>query len=66
MKIGDMIMLNSGPVYHFDLTNPVAVLVAKVPRSDYLEYGWLAFASGRFIRLGRQIEQTCEVLNAKG
>jgi hypothetical protein len=66
MKIGDMIMLSSGPVYHFDLTNPVAVLVAKVPRQDYLEYGWLAFASGRFIRLGRQIEQTCEVLNAKG
>ena len=66
MQVGDMIMLNSGPVYHFDLTNPVAVLVAKVPRSDYLEYGWLAFASGRFIRLGRQIEQTCEVLNAKG
>ena len=59
-------MLTNGPVYHFDLTNPVAVLVAKVPRSDYLEYGWLAFASGRFIRLGRQIEQSCEVLNAKG
>ena len=66
MQVGDMIMLTNGPVYHFDLTSPVAVLVAKVPRSDYLEYGWLAFASGRFIRLGRQIEQTCEVLNAKG
>ena len=66
MKIGDMIMLSNGPVYHFDLTNPVAVLVAKIPRQDYLEYAWLAFASGRFIRLGRQIEQTCEVLNAKG
>jgi hypothetical protein len=65
MKIGDMIMLSSGPVYHFDLTNPVAVLVAKVPRQDYLEYGWLAFASGRFIRLGRQIEQTCEVLSER-
>ena len=64
MKVGDMIMLGSGPIHHFDLTNPTAVLVAKVPRGDDLEYGWLAFASGRFIRLGRQIEQSCEVVNA--
>ena len=64
MKIGDMILLPTGTSRHFDLTNPAAVLIAKVPRSDYLEYGWLAFASGRFIRLGRQIEQSCEVVNA--
>jgi len=66
VKIGDMILLTTGPVRHFGLTNPTAVLIAKVPRQDDLEYGWLAFASGRFIRLGRQIEQSCEVLNAKG
>jgi len=66
MKIGDMILLPNGTHRHFDLTNPTAVLIAKVPRQDYLEYGWLAFASGRFVRLGRQIEQTCEVLSAKG
>ena len=64
MNVGDMIMLGSGPIHHFDLTNPTAVLIAKVPRGDYLEYSWLAFASGRFIRLGRQIEQSCEVINA--
>ena len=64
MQVGDMILLTTGPVRHFDLTNPTAVLIAKVPRQDYLEYGWLAFASGRFIRLGRQIEQSCEVVNA--
>ena len=29
MQVGDMIMLTNGPVYHFDLTNPVAVLVAS-------------------------------------
>jgi len=64
VQVGDMILLTTGPVRHFGLTNPAAVLVAKVPRGDDLEYGWLAFASGRFIRLGRQIEQSCEVLNA--
>jgi len=65
VKVGDMILLGSGPINHFELTNPAAVLIAKVPRQDYLEYGWLAFASGRFIRLGRQIEQSCEVLNER-
>jgi hypothetical protein len=64
VQVGDMILLTTGPVRHFGLTNPTAVLVAKVPRQDDLEYGWLAFASGRFIRLGRQIEQSCEVVNA--
>ena len=66
MQVGDMIMLGSGPIHHFELTNPVAVLVSKISRPDYLEYAWLAFASGRFIRLGRQIEESCEVLSAKG
>ncbi len=64
MNLGDMIRLNSGPVYHFDLTSPAAVLVAKVPRPDYLEYDWIAFASGRFIKLGRQIEISCEVISS--
>lgn len=66
MQIGDMIRLNSGPIYHFDLTNPVAVLVSKVPRTDYLEYDWIAFASGRLIKLGRQIEISCKTVNEKG
>ncbi len=65
MKIGDMILLTNGTHRHFDLTNPAAVLISKIPRQDYLEYAWLAFASGRFIRLGRQIEQTCEVLSER-
>lgn len=64
MNVGDMIMLGSGPIHHFDLTNPTAVLIAKAPRADYLEYDWIAFASGRFIKLGRQIEGSCEVINA--
>ena len=51
MKIGDMIMLSSGPVYHFDLTNPAAVLIAKIPRQDYLEY---AHANMPGIYLGRR------------
>jgi hypothetical protein len=64
VKIGDMIQLGSGPVGHFGLTSHAAVLVTKVPRLDYLEYDWIAFASGRFIKLGRQIEISCQVISS--
>ena len=64
MKIGDMIQLGNGPVGHFSLTSHAAVLVKKSPRSDYMEYDWIAFASGRFIKLGRQIEISCEVISS--
>ena len=64
MKIGDMIQLGNGPVGHFSLTSHSAELVKKSPRSDYMEYDWIAFASGRFIKLGRQIEISCEVISS--
>ena len=64
MNPGDIIRLPNGPIYHFELTSDTAVLVKKSPRSDYLEYDWIAFASGRFIKLGRQIEGSCEVISS--
>jgi hypothetical protein len=63
VKIGDMIQLGNGPVGHYGLASHAVVLVKKSPRSDYLEYDWIAFASGRFIKLGRQIEGSCEVIS---
>ena len=63
MKIGDVIKLPKGCSNHWGLPTGIAILVAKTPRPDYLEYDWTVFVDGRFIGLGRQIEQTAEVLN---
>jgi len=63
MKIGDIIKLSRGPVNHFNLKSYTVLLVEKISRSDNLEYDWLVLADGRFIELGRQIEQSSEVIN---
>jgi len=64
VKIGDVIKLPKGCSNHWGLPTGIAILVAKTFRPDYLEYDWTVFVDGRFIELGRQIEQTAEVLNA--
>ena len=63
MKIGDLITLSSGPRIHFNLTSKSATLIRKIPRYDVLEYDWLMLADGRLIVLGRQIEDSAEVLS---
>jgi hypothetical protein len=63
VKIGDVIKLPKGCSNHWGLPTGIAILVAKTPRTDYLEYDWSVFVDGRFIGLGRQIEDSAEVLN---
>ena len=63
MKVGDLITLSSGPRIHFNLTSESATLIRKIPRNDDLEYDWLVFVDGRLIELGRQIENSAEVLS---
>jgi hypothetical protein len=63
VKVGDLIKLPKGCCGHWGLSSGVAVLVAKLPRADALEYDWQVFAEGRLIALGRQIEQSSEVLS---
>ena len=63
MKVGDIIKLSRGPYNHFKLKSYIAVLIKKLPRNDRFEYDWLALADGRFIELGRQIEQSAEVIS---
>ena len=63
MKVGDLITLSSGPRIHFNLTSESATLIRKIPRGDDLEYDWLVFVDGRLIELGRQIENSAEVLS---
>jgi hypothetical protein len=63
MKIGDLIQLQSGTRRHWGLPTGVALLVAKLPRNDRLEYDWKVLVDGRYIELGRQLEQSSEVLN---
>ena len=62
MKVGDIIKLSRGPVNHFNLKSYTALLVEKLPRNDSYEYDWLVMTDGRFIELGRQIEQSAELL----
>jgi hypothetical protein len=63
MKVGDLIQLQSGTRSHWGLPTGVALLVAKLPRNDRLEYDWKVLVDGRYIELGRQLEQSSEVLN---
>ena len=63
MKIGDLINLPPGCTRHWGLSSGVAVLVAKLPRNDHYEYDWRVLAEGRYIELGRQIEQSAEVIS---
>jgi hypothetical protein len=66
VKVGDVIKLPKGCSNHWGLPTGLAVLVEKIPRTDNLEYDWNVFVDGRLINLGRQIEQSAEVLNAAG
>ena len=63
MKVGDVIKLPKGCSNHWGLPTGLAVLVEKIPRTDNLEYDWNVFVDGRLINLGRQIEQSAEILN---
>ena len=63
MKVGDLITLSHGPRQHFKITSKTALLVKKLPRSDRYEYDWLVLADGRFIGLGRQLEDSEKILS---
>lgn len=63
MKVGSVVKLARGVYNHFGLESFTAILVEKIPRKDSLEYDWLVLADGRFIELGRQIEQTAELIS---
>ena len=63
MKAGDLIKLSRGPIDYFSLTSESAMLVEKLPRSDAYEYDWLVFVDGRCIKLGRQIENSLEIIS---
>lgn len=63
MKVGDLIKLQSGTRNHWQLPTGVALLVEKLPRVDELEYDWRVLVDGRYIELGRQIEQSSEVIS---
>ena len=65
MKVGDMIRLQSGTRNHWGLRTGVVVLMEKLPRADTLEYDWKVLTeTGRTIELGRQIENSSELINA--
>ena len=63
MKVGSVVKLARGVYNHFGLESFIAVLVEKVPRKDNLEYDWLVLTDGRLIELGRQIEQSAEIIS---
>ena len=63
MKVGDLVKLQSGTRSHWELPTGIALLVEKVSRNDRLEYDWKVLVDGRYIELGRQLEQSSEVLN---
>ena len=63
MKAGDIVKLARGAYNHFGLESFTAVLIEKMPRKDNLEYDWLVMTDGRLIELGRQIEQSAEIIS---
>jgi len=63
VKVGDVIKLPKGCSNHWGLPSGIAILVEKTPRTDNLEYDWTVFVDGRLIGLGRQIEDSAEMLN---
>ena len=63
MKVGSVVKLAHGVYNHFGLESFIAVLVEKIPRKDSLEYDWLVLTDGRLIELGRQIEQSAELIS---
>jgi hypothetical protein len=63
VKVGDLIKLQSGTCTHWGLPTGIALLVEKLPRNDGLEYDWKVLVDGRCIELGRQVEQSSEVMH---
>jgi hypothetical protein len=63
VKPGDLIKLPQGSRTHWGLPTGVALLIEKLPRTDILEYDWQVLVDGRYINLGRQIEQSAEVIS---
>jgi len=63
MKVGDLVKLALGARGVWGLPTGVALLVEKMPRNDRLEYDWRVFVDGRYIELGRQMEQSSELIN---
>ena len=64
MKVGDLVQLHRGTRKHWDLLSGVALLIEKLPRNDRLEYDWKVLVDGRYIELGRQLEDSSEILSA--
>jgi len=64
LNVGDLIKLPNGCRCHWQLPTGIALLIAKLPRNDSLEYDWKVLVDGRHIELGRQIEIDAEVLSA--
>ena len=62
MKAGDLIKVGHGAVTAFDLDSPFVILLDRVPRTDYLEYDWKCLAGSRQVMMGRQIEDSCDVI----
>ena len=63
MKVGDLVKLQRGTRNHWGLPTGIALLLEKLPRNDRLEYDWRVLVDGRSIELGRQLEQSSEVLS---
>lgn len=63
MKVGDLIQLQEGTRNHWGLPTGIALLTEKLPRNDAIEYDWKVYVDGQTIELGRQIEQSSEVLS---
>ena len=63
MKVGDLVKLQRGTRNHWGLPTGIALLLEKLPRNDRLEYDWRVLVDGMSIELGRQLEQSSEVLN---
>lgn len=65
MKVGDLVKLPRGTRVHWELPTGIALMTAKLPRNDRLEYDWQVFVDGRYIELGRQLEDSAEVISCK-
>jgi len=63
MKVGDLVKLPRGTRNHWGLPTGIALLLEKLPRNDRIEYDWRVLVDGMSIELGRQLEQSSEVLN---
>ena len=63
MKVGDLVQLQDGTRMHWGLPTGIALLTEKLPRNDSLEYDWKVLVDGRYIELGRQLEQSSEIIS---